>query len=604
MLTLPPVETRIAAFKAHMDWLNPMHHWHEGRHCFADGSWHSGRYNDHHRMAIDAVMSQERHGSTSLYYGMNPLKNNTNVGGDDPNKLLRHSARGTGASRNQIRFQGSYALEIDSHHPKDVMATDAEQAGSVKLAEELPSLIRTHVPEWPEPARVSSGNGTHLVWPVDDGHQLESDAWKFAVNAMAQVTSGSTLAKLDTSIVDAPRILRAPGGINRKGEDTPERPWRYVTATYPAVRVPINHGLIYRLAVKLGYDAKSVEERKAALAKRREQRKAEGMTDVTPDQVHALIAEYPEHLDYAGTREETGRTLILLKTCPFVGRKHAGSLSSFILRESEPVGYKCLADGCPCNDAAHAERSKFRLLLSELRRWTGRWSKTFPLGVQLPSDKELLYIDKWGVEFASDEYAEEVITGREPTPETVETETAPDVVTPEPIPTYTETYYDRDEYEWSRPTYIQLWADQHPRSVPPAVKEWVSAQSANNWEGTNVSTDPAWWGLTFDDVSLTWWRLTDRYIGTLEDPEDADRARQRAAVIWKTRDIQAMGNAIGIAWLMSISLNKQTRPELPDEFEDEDWDQRVSMDPTFPPHVIEDRPACLSPELAEMETYL
>lgn len=598
----PPVEVRIADFKRHMDWINPLHQWHEARHRFADG-WKSGRYNDHHRMAIDAVMSQERHGATAIYYGMNPLKPTAMVGPEAPNKLLRTAARGTGASKNQILCQGAYAIDVDSIHPSNVMATEAERQAAAQMAGDVVETIMHIIPAFPEPARVSSGNGVQLVWPVDDGHDVESEAWLHVIHSLARRYEGSTLGKLDTSIVDAPRILRAPGGINRKGEDTPDRPWRYVSATYPAKRVPLNHGLIYRLAVKLGYDSKSMEERKEALAKRREQRKAEGMADVTPEQVHALIAEYPDHLKYAGTCEDKGYTRILLQICPFVGRKHKNSLPAFILREGQPLGWRCLANECPCNRTEHAERSKFRLLLSELRRWTGRWSRTFPMGVQMPSDRDLLFIDKWGVEFVTDEYPEEVIAEIKPAPAPVEPEPIAPAITP--IQPWANEIDPEDAWMFEpRPPYIQLWSAQHPRTVPQAVKEWVAAQLGNNWEGTEVSTDPAWWGLTIDDVSLTWWRLNERYIGTLDDSEDADRARQRAAAIWGTRDIQAMGNAIGIAWLMSISLNKQTRPELPDEVEDEDWDQRVDMDPTFPPHVKEERPACRFPELEAMEAYL
>jgi hypothetical protein len=575
MRTPPNVEQRIADFQRHLDWINPRHHWHEARHRFPDG-WKPGRYNDHRRMAIDAVMSQEKHGAIGLYYGMNALKENAMVGPTEPNKLLRKAAKGTGASRNQIAWQGTYALDIDSFHPEGVMATDAEQGGTATLAGEVITLIRTYLPEFPEPAWVMTGNGTQLVWPVDGCPDVESEAWNHIVTTLAKRFSDSPLGKIDTTITDAPRILRAPGGINRKGDDTLERPWRYVTATYPANRVAIEHGPhIYRLAVKLGFDSRSVEDRKAEIAQRRAQRRRDGLVDVTPEQILDLIEEYPEHLEYAATVEEPGRTLIKLKTCPFVQRKHTQSFSNFVLYEGSPAGYRCLADTCPCNEPQHGDHSKFELLLDELARLTGRGSYTFLRQRHPLSARERQLIKAWGfemVEITAPVSIEGPITSEL---DAAVTPVVAEQATPEPVTLHATEPESQ---------YMRLWQAQHPRTVPPVIKAWVEARREENWAGTEVSTDPTWWGLTLDDVGITWWRLAAHRINAIPDAEDAERARQRALHLWETRDLQKMGADLDVKWLMTIALHKQIRPTLDPSYTptEQERQRKIALDPTYP----------------------
>ena len=77
---------------------------------------------------------------------------------------------------------------------------------------------------WPAPTFVDSGNGAYLLYHVE----LPRDD-----NGLVQRVLQAMAAKFDTPevhidviVFDPVRIFRVPGTTNRKGDDTPERPWR------------------------------------------------------------------------------------------------------------------------------------------------------------------------------------------------------------------------------------------------------------------------------------------------------------------------------------------------------------------------------------------
>lgn len=113
-------------------------------------------------------------------------------------------------------------LDLDPIRRARISATDSEKALAWELAEKIKSDLAAA--GWPEPIVADSGNGIHLLFridlPADDGGIIErclkSLAKKYDTDAVT----------VDKSVYNASRIMKFYGTMARKGDDTPERPWR------------------------------------------------------------------------------------------------------------------------------------------------------------------------------------------------------------------------------------------------------------------------------------------------------------------------------------------------------------------------------------------
>ncbi len=113
-------------------------------------------------------------------------------------------------------------LDLDPQREKNTNSTEAE----LQLAEDAAAKLEQHLVAagWPEPLRVMSGNGYHVLYrvdlPADDGglvqRVLQSLSARFSTPAV----------KLDTANYNPARIVKLAGTTARKGSHTPERPQR------------------------------------------------------------------------------------------------------------------------------------------------------------------------------------------------------------------------------------------------------------------------------------------------------------------------------------------------------------------------------------------
>lgn len=104
-------------------------------------------------------------------------------------------------------------------------ATEEEIAHASAVADRIEGWMRAN-DEVPA-ARVMSGNGIHLYFRLDDlPNDTHSDqiCRQFLLN-LADEFNTPTI-KIDTGVWDAPRITKLPGTFARKGQETPERPYR------------------------------------------------------------------------------------------------------------------------------------------------------------------------------------------------------------------------------------------------------------------------------------------------------------------------------------------------------------------------------------------
>lgn len=115
-------------------------------------------------------------------------------------------------------------LLIDADPIRDplISASDGEKANAHRTILDVREFLRGRF--WPDPILADSGNGYHLLYPIDlpaqDGSVVER-----ILHALAQ-RFDSACVKIDQSVFNPARICKLPGTLARKGDSTPTRPHR------------------------------------------------------------------------------------------------------------------------------------------------------------------------------------------------------------------------------------------------------------------------------------------------------------------------------------------------------------------------------------------
>lgn len=162
------------------------------------------------------AMSLNQHGY-NCYTTMNPIRTDFRASG------------GKGITKDGIAKRTKVMVDLDrsSAESKKHPATDAE----LERANELIERIADHAVRlgWPRPLKVMSGNGYHLYFALEE---LENDdeselIIKEMLETLAELFNTEEF-EIDTVVFDANRITKIIGSIARKGEETPNRPYRTV----------------------------------------------------------------------------------------------------------------------------------------------------------------------------------------------------------------------------------------------------------------------------------------------------------------------------------------------------------------------------------------
>ena len=154
-----------------------------------------------------------------VYFTLNPLH---------PDLLARRCNRIDWANEGELAKDkdvlGRRWLLVDADPVRDpfVSATDEEKAVAHGTILEVREFLRSRC--WPDPLWSDSGNGYHLLYPIDlpaeDGGVVER-----ILKALARRFDNDRV-KIDQKVFNAARICKLPGTLARKGDSTPTRPHR------------------------------------------------------------------------------------------------------------------------------------------------------------------------------------------------------------------------------------------------------------------------------------------------------------------------------------------------------------------------------------------
>lgn len=301
----------------------------------------SGYFDDFNRLA--ETIEQYSGEFEGIYYTLNPV-DRALLG--RANNHVKEYAQSTTNDRD-IVCRCWLLIDIDPVRPSGVSSSDEEkQAAKLKA-----KAVRAWLAErgWPAPLAADSGNGYHLLYRVDLENSAESNALlKGCLGVLASKFDDDTV-KIDTTVFNAARIVKAYGSVAAKGDSTKDRPHRIahlLTSSEKSPTVAVaSKELLDSLAIVA--EKKGLEKQKGHGASR---------TQITPERMEEFLVHNKVRL---GARMDYESGYKWQVNCPF-NREHSKPDAVVYLFEGGPL-FKCSHNSCASN-----HWPQFRSRLEEL----------------------------------------------------------------------------------------------------------------------------------------------------------------------------------------------------------------------------------------------
>jgi hypothetical protein len=177
----------------------------------------SGYFDDMAKLA-DAVSSWN--GKSNIYVTLNPV--NPDLLSRANNRLVEYAKHTTADS--DILCRRWLPVDFDPVRPSGISSTNAEHRAALDRASECRRWLVAQ--GWPNAICADSGNGAHLVFPVDlPNDEASRILVEHILKALAFQFSDASV-NVDLTTFNAARIWKLYGTTACKGDSTPERPHR------------------------------------------------------------------------------------------------------------------------------------------------------------------------------------------------------------------------------------------------------------------------------------------------------------------------------------------------------------------------------------------
>lgn len=145
-------------------------------------------------------------------------------------------------------------IDIDPVRPGGISSTDQEHEAALQMAQVIKAELSKK--GWPEPLVGDSGNGAHLIYPLDLPNGEESKNLVKAVLKALALQYQDHLARLDLEIDQAvfnpARLTKLYGTMVKKGDNTADRPHRLSKIlSLPNTRQAVPLDLLEKLATTI-----------------------------------------------------------------------------------------------------------------------------------------------------------------------------------------------------------------------------------------------------------------------------------------------------------------------------------------------------------------
>jgi hypothetical protein len=140
------------------------------------------------------------------------------------NPSLRVASASKGARKEDIPRRRFLLIDCDPDRPANTSSTNAEKSQALRLAQTIRTALESA--GWPAPIFADSGNGYHLIYPIDLPNDEKSTRLIKTILAVLATRHDLEQAKVDRKVFDAPRMIKVYGTLAMKGESNEKRPHR------------------------------------------------------------------------------------------------------------------------------------------------------------------------------------------------------------------------------------------------------------------------------------------------------------------------------------------------------------------------------------------
>lgn len=199
----------------------------------------------------------------AVYVTLNPV--NPALLARSANKVKGYAEHTT--SDSDILRRRWLPIDLDPVRPAGVSSTDEEHVAALARAREVRDWLAGQ--GWPASLLADSGNGAHLLYPIDIPNDAESaDLVRGSLEALAFRFSDDSVT-VDEKVFNAARIWKFYGTLACKGDSTVERPHRRARLLeVPDRRDPVPVDLLHALAAirpKVAEQVQPVKARSGAI---------------------------------------------------------------------------------------------------------------------------------------------------------------------------------------------------------------------------------------------------------------------------------------------------------------------------------------------------
>lgn len=281
----------------------------------------AGYFDGEHREALaDNAMALSK-ANAAVYVTLNQI---------DPQLLGRYCNRleqfaSDTATDANITRRRWLLIDLDPERPKNTAASNEQLEKAKVKARSCYSLLSKR--GWPEPVVAESGNGMHLLYPMDLPNDAATrDLVKGTLAGLAALIDGDGV-KVDQAVFNAGRITKLYGTVANKGDHTESAPWRLSKL----VMKPERTGTV--TAEQL-HDLHTVKLDPVKPTQSSQQRGGFNL----PDFMGRLGIAYD-------VDQHEGRDRYKLQHCPF-NPEHGKGEAAVFQSASGAIGFKCQHDSC------------------------------------------------------------------------------------------------------------------------------------------------------------------------------------------------------------------------------------------------------------------
>jgi AAA domain len=296
----------------------------------------SGYFTDLEKLAQSAAQCSDQLLAGGVYIALNPVKRDLLARASNRVKTFAKNTSGD----TDVTERCWLPIDLDPNRPSGISATDAEHELALERAMKVRGLLTDK--GWPKPIFADSGNGAHLLYPIDLPNDDASRELLHRVLESLDSLLSDEMVAVDKTTFNAARIWKLYGTVARKGDSMPDRPHR-LARILDAPEVP---------------QIVSLEQLReiARIIPRPEPPPRSDSTTQSSLSLESWIAEHG--IEVARESPWSGGRRFILKTCLF-NPEHKGTSAALLQLSSGAIVYRCLHNGC-VSRTWHDVRERFR----------------------------------------------------------------------------------------------------------------------------------------------------------------------------------------------------------------------------------------------------